>query len=64
MTIKDLAIKTGYAVGTVSRALNAALGYTSMLDNLGETKKPKARAPKPRKGGGSGESNFMQLSLF
>lgn len=36
----------------------------TMLDNLGETKKPKARAPKPRKGGGSGESNFMQLSLF
>lgn len=36
----------------------------TMLDNLGETKKPKARAPKPRKVGGSGESNFMQLSLF
>ncbi len=36
----------------------------TMLDNLGETKKPKPRAPKPRKGGGSGESNFMQLSLF
>lgn len=36
----------------------------TMLDNLGETKKPKARAPKPRKVRGSGESNFMQLSLF